>query len=175
LIVHLCKCICWSYRIMKVILESPLEIEECKRRLRNSLAQPFRFGDGSKNLVYATLLGKHGSLVIRKYLFPGFGFNNYFFPGCTYSLKENGQRTTVYLKIGTQPFGIAILLIIIGVGIFMITQFIRAEDLDSLIIIIIMFAGCLAILLGGRIKDAPNALIGFMKSTLDIDDSNVNL
>jgi hypothetical protein len=161
---------------MKVILESPLEIEECERRLRNSFAQPFRFGDGSKNLVYATLLGKHGSLVTRKNLFPGFGFNNYYFPACVYKLKENGKRTTVYLNIGTHPFGIALLLIIIGGGIFMITQFISgAENLDSFIITIIIFAGCLAILLGGRIKDAPNALISFMKSTLDINDSNINL
>jgi hypothetical protein len=161
---------------MKVILESPLEIEECKKRLRNSFAQRFRFGDDSKNLIYATLLGKHGSLVIRKYLFPGFGFHNYFFPGCNYSLKENGERTTVYLKIGTQPFGIAFLLVMIGFGIALITQFIAGVvSLDGLIIIIIMIAFVIAMLIGGRIEDAPNALIGFMKSTLDINDSNINL
>jgi hypothetical protein len=64
----------------------------------------------------------------------------------------------------------------IGFGIALITQFIAGVvSLDGLIIIIIMIAFVITMLIGGRIEDAPNALIGFMKSTLDINDSNINL
>jgi hypothetical protein len=123
--------------------------------------------------IFVANIGNRGSLYIRKYLFPVGSVINSLFPACSYKLKENGGRTTVYINMGTHAFGIALILITIGVGIFSIAQFITGEiSLTSFIISIIAVAGGLAILLAGRIKDAPNTLINFMKSTLDINDSD---
>lgn len=158
---------------MKVMFESPLEIEECIRRLKNSYIPGSQFQQPiGKVTIRAHIIGKHGSIEIVKLYPGGFGFSN-FFVLYSFKLKKNGEQTTVYVNIGTNPIGIAIVLIIIGCVIFMTIQFINgAENLDSFISIMIVFAGFLAILLAGRVKDGPNTLIKFIKSTLDINDSD---
>jgi hypothetical protein len=158
---------------MKVKLESLLTIDECKSRLKSRTAQPFQPVVNPNFSIDAIVMGNRGSLVTRKYIVPGIILKNSLFPACRYTLEENNGGTTIDVTIGTQPLGIILLLLLLGVETYIVVSSVVQRgsgdfSFDGVLLYSIITILGFIFLLGGKMKDAPDTYIRFLKSRLGI-------
>lgn len=173
---------------MRFNFKTSLDILECQSRLREKIAKPGETGTESRPLIKGSIRKHSFTLWIRSYMdVAGLTLlvKDPFRPICFGKLNTKQGQTVISGRIGTHPFVIGFfslwfagVIIVGGAGIASVAIALASgrSTTDNLLIACMVTGG---LLIGGLImafgfrgshRDASNALIKLIKTTLEVSD-----